>query len=373
MRKIIFTISFVLLVAFGGISAFAQCNPASQSLIECGYYNEGYQDGIADAQGNRQNDYRRYSDKFERKYEDRYRRGYTAGYDSVRRTNRWTYSQRTAYDSGYNLGLTDRRGGQNRSAERTATQYDQNIGLYFQQGYYDAYNNRPKQYDVPINNNNNPPYYPPNNPPNYGGNAMATWNGRVDGQANIIIRGNTITVEDVSGTGVQTSYQNVAGSLPRRNTTVNATRVSGRGTVTVIQQPDRSNDYTAIVQVADPKGGADNYKVEVTWAGGRSNIEEPYSSGSVSWRGRVDQTANIIINGFDVRTEDASGTGITGVTFNINGSLANRPGTVTARKRNGRGTVTILQQPSRDNDYTAIVQVFDPNGGADDYEVDITW
>ena len=75
----------------------------------------------------------------------------------------------------------------------------------------------------------------------------------------------------------------------------------------------------------------------------------------------------------DVRTEDAAGTGLSGVTFNINGSLASRPGSVTARKRNGRGTVTVVQQPSRDNDYTAIVKVFDPASGADDYEVDITW
>lgn len=371
MRKILYTTSFVLLVAFGGISASAQCNPASESLIKCGYYNEGYQDGMSDAQNYRGNDYRHFRDKYERKYENNYRRGYDAGYDSIGGTNRWTYSQRTAYDSGYNLGESDRRrGGENRSAERTSAQYDQSIGLYFQQGYFDAFYNRPRQYDVPLGNNT-PPDYPPN--PGGGRTAMATWNGRVDDRANIIIRGNTIRVEDVSGSGVQTTYQNISGSLPRRATIVTAERKGGRGTVTVIQQPDGSNDYTAIVQVSDPKGGADNYKVDITWGGGRSGVEEPYSTGNVSWRGRVDQTANIIITGNDVRTEDAAGTGISNVSFNINGYLARRPGSVTARKRNGRGTVTILQQPSRDNDYTAIVQVFDPGGGADNYEIDISW
>ncbi len=366
MRKIIFTTSFVLLVAFGGISAAAQCNPAAESFIKCGYYNEGYQDGIADAQSNRRSDYRRYSDKYERKYENNYSEGYNAGYDSIRGTsNRWTSSQRSAYDSGYNLGETDRRrGGENRSSERTSAQIDQNIALYFQQGYFDAFYNRPRQYDVPLGNNN---------PPNNGGNALATWSGRVDDRANIIIRGNTIRVEDVAGSGVQTTYQNVNGFLPRRATMVTAQRRNGRGTVTIIQQPNRSNDFTAIIQVSDPRAGADNYNVDISWAGQFSNVEEPYRSGSVSWRGRVDQTANIIISGADVQTEDAAGTGLSGVTFNINGSLARRPGSVTARKRNGRGTVTILQQPSRDNEYTAIVQVFDPAGGADNYEVDITW
>ncbi len=373
MRKILFTTSFVLLVAFGGISAAAQCNPATESFIKCGYYNEGYQDGIADAQSSRRNDYRRFSDKYERKYENNYSQGYNAGYDSIRGTSRWTNSQRTAYDSGYNLGESDRRrGGENRSAERTSAQYDQSIGLYFQQGYFDAFYNRPKQYDVALGNNN-PPNYPPTYPPNNGGNATATWNGRVDDRANIIIRGNTIRVEDVSGNGVQTTYQNINGSLPRRATTVTAHRTGGRGDVTVIQQPDRSNDFTAIVQVSDPRSGADNYKVDITWSGRFNNVEEPYSTGNVSWRGRVDQTANIIISGADVQTEDAAGTGLSSVSFNINGSLARRPGSITARKRNGRGTVTVLQQPSRDNDYTAIVQVFDPGGGADNYEVDITW
>ncbi len=80
-----------------------------------------------------------------------------------------------------------------------------------------------------------------------------------------------------------------------------------------------------------------------------------------------------MISGSDVHTQDASGTGLSGVNFNITGYLAGRPGSVTARKRNGRGSVTVTQQPMWDNDFTAIVQVFDPSGGADNYEVDINW
>ncbi len=384
--------SFAFLIALGGISAVAQCNPATESPIKCSYYNEGYQDGTQDAQNNRVNDYRRYKDKYERKYENNYSQGYTAGFASVRQNGNeygsgpWTRPQRISYDSGYNQGEKDKRaGGENRSQERTAMQYDPELGRYYQQGYFDAFYNRGRQYDVPLNGGQNyPPQYPPNQyPPNNGGGnngggynntGTATWNGRVDDRVNIMVRGNTLWVEDVSGNGVQTAYQNVSGSLPRRGTVVTAQRRGGRGSVTVIQQPDRSNNFTAIIQVSDPKGGADNYKVDISWTGnGRSNVEETYQSGSVTWRGRVDQTANIVIYGADVHTQDASGTGISGVDFRITGSLARRPGSVTARKRNGRGTVTVLQQPNRDNDYTAIIQVFDPNGGADNYEVEITW
>ena len=359
------------MVVFGHVYASAQCDRNTASPIKCGYYDEGYQDGVADANSYRSSDYRRYRNKFESQYEDFYRRGYSTGFDSVRPSVRWTNSQRSAYDSGYTIGQSDRRnGGSNRSGENAARGYDPNIGLYFQQGYDDGFNNRPRRYDVPFGN------YPPN-PGGGGGGSIGTasWSGRVDDRANIIIRGETIRSEDVSQTGLQVNYQNMNGNLPRRASVVSATQRSGRGDVRVLQQPSRSNDYTAIIQIVDSRGGSDNYVVDISWtrSGGGNSGNEPYRAGSVKWRGRVDQTADIVISGSEVQTQDASGTGISDVNFNINGSLASRPGTVTARKRSGRGSVTVKQQPSADNDFTAIVQVFDPGGGADNYEVDITW
>ena len=373
MKKIVIFTCLLLVITFGGINASAQCDPATASPIKCSYYNEGYQDGASDAQNNRSNDYRRYRDKYEKKYESFFSQGYSAGFDSVRPTTRWTNSQRSAYDSGYKLGENERRrGGQNRSAETSVSQYDQNIGLYFQQGYYDGFNNRQKQYDVPLGNTNYPPTYPPTYPGGGSATGTATWSGRVDDRVNIILRGGSISSEDVSRTGLQVNNQNINGVLPRRASVVTARKRDGRGDVTVIQQPNRFNDFTAIVQIVDYKGGSGNYKVDIAWAAA-ANVEEPYRSGSVYWRGRVDQTANIVIIGSDVQTQDAAGTGLSNVNFTINGYLARRPGSVNAQKRKGRGTVTILQQPTWDNDFTAIVQVFDPNGGADNYEVDISW
>jgi uncharacterized membrane protein len=42
-------------------------------------------------------------------------------------------------------------------------------------------------------------------------------------------------------------------------------KLKGRGTVEVIQQPARSNDFTAVIQILDPKGGADEYEFEIVW------------------------------------------------------------------------------------------------------------
>ena len=370
MRNLFFCTAILFVIAFGGISASAQCDRNTASPIRCGFYDEGYQDGVADGTSNRSNDYRRYRSKYVSQYESFYSQGYSAGYDSVRPTTRWTSSQRAAYNSGYTLGQNDRRSGtQGRSAGSGEGSYDATIGLYFQQGYSDGFSNRPRQYDVPLTGG-------PTYPTNPGGAAgTASWSGRVDDRANIIIRGGTMRSEDVSGTGLQAGFQNMNGSLPRRSTVVTAQKTEGRGDVFVIQQPNRANDFTAIVQVVDSRGGADNYRVDIAWggSGNTSTTNDPYRSGSVRWRGRVDQTANIVISGTEVESQDAAGTGLSNVSFDINGYLARRSGSVTASKRNGRGTVRIIQQPSWDNDFTAIVQVFDPGAGADNYEIEINW
>jgi hypothetical protein len=46
---------------------------------------------------------------------------------------------------------------------------------------------------------------------------------------------------------------------------------------------------------------------------------------------------------------------------------------VSVVKRRGRGEIFVEQQPSRENDYTAVVRVRDSRGGASDYEFDLTW
>ncbi len=360
--------SLLLVFGFAADTAFAQCDRTSSSPIRCGFYDEGYQDGVMDARNNQNSDFRRYRQKFSNQYEIFYRDGYNAGYDSIGPTFRWSTSQRNAYDSGYTIGQNDRRRSSQPSSEHSIQRgYDQNIAMYFQQGYQDGFSNRSRTYDVPVSNT-------PNSPPTGGINStgIVEWSGRVDDRANIVIRGNSVIAENLSGNTTQTYSQNISSPLPQRPASVTAQKLDGRGDVTVIQQPSRSNNFTAIVQIYDPRGGADNYKINVSWVTA-AIVEEPYRSGSVSWRGRVDQTVNIIITGREVQTIDMSASGLTNVNFNMNGYLAIRPGTVNIRKREGRGSVTVIQQPSRANDYVAIVQIFDPGGGADNYAVDITW
>lgn len=378
MRKLLFFLLLAGIFAFSGVGVsaqFVQCDRNRFSPIQCGYYEEGYRDGASDAQANRANDYRRYRDKIDgRRYETNYQDGYDAGYSSIRPTTRWDSAQRSAYDTGYRLGDNDRRRNISRLPARYEGQYERSYEIYYQQGYFDGFDNKAKQYDTPLGGNypTNPNYptYPTNPSQTGTPTGTVTWSGRVDNRVNIVIQGANIRTDDITNSGFQQGYVNINGVLPRRTSVVAVAKNQGRGTAQVVQQPSRANDYVAIIQISDPKSGSDNYRLDISWQA--SSVEEPYQSGRVNWRGRVDQTANIVISGSDVQTQTVSGP-VTGANFNISGYLARRNGTVTARKRNGRGTVTILQQPNADNDFVAIIQVFDPDRSDDAYDVEITW
>lgn len=385
MKKLIFAISLCGIVLFAGQSLFAQTYGQCQATytpIQCGYFQEAYQDGVADAQNNRSNDFRRYRTKLDgSKYENFYSQGYDAGYSSIKPYQRWDRDQRNIYDDGFQKGDSDRRRSISRLPERYEGQYNRTYDVFFKQGYYDGFDGKSKQYDVPVGyvppvNLNNPtfpttPTYP-TVPVKIGtATGSVTWNGRVDDRTNIIIQGDQITEQIVSGNGSYTTNKNINGVLPRVSSNISALKLDGRGEVMVVQQPNRNNNFTAIVQVADTKRGAENYRLQINWQA-TEPLEEPYQSGRVSWRGRVDQTANIVISGNSVQTQDSSGTGVQVNNSNITGYLARRPGTVSVSKR-GRGTATVSQQPSPENGFVAIVQVFDADRGAGDYEIEITW
>lgn len=373
MRRILFQVVVFVFVGMAASSAAsAQCNPNVESPIKCGYYNAGYQNGENDARANRSSNYRRYSNQYNRQYESAFRDGYQLGYSSAGGGGtRWTSSQRSAYDSGYSIGESDRRqGGFSRTPEQRG--YDSNLALYFQQGYNDGFNNATRRYNFPIGN---PGPLPGPQPPPWGGTGgSATWEGSVDDRANVIIRGSQITTRNISGNGITTRSQNVNGSIPRgRQVIVQVNKREGRGTVRVLQQPNRSNNYSAVIQIYDSRGGRDNYRIDVTWTSSGGNVEEPYRAGSVAWRGRVDQTVDIIITGDFVDSRDVSGSGMIVQSSRLTGYLAQRPGRVSASKRSGRGDVSVIQQPSRNNDYVAIIRISDTDSGADNYSVDIRW
>ena len=96
-------------------------------------------------------------------------------------------------------------------------------------------------------------------------------------------------------------------------------------------------------------------------------------SGRMTWRGRVDDDVRIRIRGGSADVETIGGTPYYDGQPNFSSSLPNRRVSVRLTKNRGRGDMFIEQQPSRDNDFTAVIRIKDSRGGADNYEFTLDW
>ncbi len=104
--------------------------------------------------------------------------------------------------------------------------------------------------------------------------------------------------------------------------------------------------------------------------GGDNN---PPSSGRAFWRGTVDKEVHLVIQNRNIETRTIAGAPSGNINFSFTSSLPTRNVTVEAIKKSGRGQVRVIEQPNRDNDYTAIIQILDDDGGAREYQLEIVW
>ena len=97
------------------------------------------------------------------------------------------------------------------------------------------------------------------------------------------------------------------------------------------------------------------------------------TSGRLRWRGTVDGETQLLVRRSDVESRALSGLPASATTFNFTSPLPRRAVDVRLEKKHGRGDIEIVQQPSRNNDFTAVVQIRDKKGGSDDYEFELIW
>jgi hypothetical protein len=62
-----------------------------------------------------------------------------------------------------------------------------------------------------------------------------------------------------------------------------------------------------------------------------------------------------------------------GVRSSIAGRGLSDYATVDVRQLEGRGSVTVVQQPSARNGYTAVIEIRDPRSGYGYYDFDVVW
>jgi redox-regulated HSP33 family molecular chaperone len=221
---------------------------------------------------------------------------------------------------------------------------------------------------------------------------LGTWNGRVDKQVQLTIRGNNVSSNTLSGQQLNGRFR-LASSLPREDGTVRLAVTHGRGDVSVVQQPSAQNGYTTIIRLTDRSSGADAYRVTAYFTPattvlgnrgmgrGRGQMGVPPGRGNrmgngavLRWRGDVDADAEIRWNAGAVTQRNLNGGVLRAASSSIGGSMnRNQIGEVTVSVRQGRGRVTVVQQPSASNRWTTVIRISDPQAGYGHYDIDATW
>ena len=91
------------------------------------------------------------------------------------------------------------------------------------------------------------------------------WNGTVDDVVQIRIRNRNARSTAISGRAYYDDNFNFNGRAPRENANASVDKRDGRGKIYVVQQPNRRNNFTTIVEIVDKKGGPDRYRFTLNW------------------------------------------------------------------------------------------------------------
>jgi len=243
------------------------------------------------------------------------------------------------------------------------------------------------------------------------GQELFQWNGGVDREVQITMRGNRVWTNDVGRTEPNNERARAMATLPQQDGEVVVRLENGRGQVDVIQQPNAQNGYSTIVRIRDPQSGSDRYRLTAYWQSysngdyvGRNNNgrargrdknrngiddrEEIYRQRQgqgqnegqygnqtlMHWSGNIDGEVEIRLQNGRTDTRTLSGAQPTSVRASGgNTTVPRSDAQINVVQNQGRGQVWVVQQPTQWNNYTTIVRVRDPQGGYGYYDFDLTW
>ena len=195
----------------------------------------------------------------------------------------------------------------------------------------------------------------------------------------------------------------------------------GRGDVELLEPPSEAMT-TRQAALSDPRGGDDHYHVRLEWewdalaepdprptgivsrhlkgwrrrhAGieqaptrrantpvgtelqSTANDPSEYSttsSGAFEFRGRIDGTVILRIQGDRVFAENTNGRPVELERFAFSQPLpGSRLGKIELDKRDGRGQAVLLERPWEENGFLAVIQITDPSSGDDNYHLVLRW
>jgi hypothetical protein len=98
-----------------------------------------------------------------------------------------------------------------------------------------------------------------------------------------------------------------------------------------------------------------------------------YGNSVLHWTGNVDDLLEIHLQNGRLDYRTLRGNQPTGIRVNDVGAQMPTNGSLTVMQHQGRGSVSIVQQPSAWNGYTAVLRVNDPQSGYGFYDFDLVW
>lgn len=259
-----------------------------------------------------------------------------------------------------------------------------------------------------------------------------TWRGSVDDQATIRLTRNQVTAS-TNGKSISGSRHNLDGRLPSGPARVSLRNYRGRGSVYLLEQPNRDNGYSALVRIEDSQDDRGDYEFVLEWdrtiyggngdyrnedgrydqgnredrydrndrpgngggggrngRGGNDDRNDRYGRpgngggwgsggarqerGMMSWSGSVDDEVLLYIRGNDiVRRVSSNRVSVRNENYRFRGTLPRRGSDVQFMDREGRGRIELVQTPSASNGYIAVVRIKDAEQGRGQYRFTLTW
>lgn len=160
---------------------------------------------------------------------------------------------------------------------------------------------------------------------------------------------------------------------------------AGNGQVYLLTRRGRALEFTSSIrstgsrpQLTSP-GDRETQKFKLLPVAGTSQVIPvtppglPEGPGAMTWRGMVDGTLRVEVRGATVTEKATEGSPYTNSNYQFTASLPRRATFVSVSRQRGRGSVEVIEQPSEYNNFTAVVQIRDRQGGSDSYEFVLRW
>jgi len=195
-----------------------------------------------------------------------------------------------------------------------------------------------------------------------------TWQGQVGGTVFLYIQGKHVKTEHKDGGQVSGQRFRFNAPLPDSHEDVRVQVLEGRGYVHVVEQPRADNGFTLALGIEDRQSGASPYSLALYW-----NAEDAGRRERVTWTGRVDGEALISCARSTCTSQTVSGAGTMHEKAKFSGTLPQSAVSVSLQTLQGRGEVSMVEQPSEANGYTARVRIRDTTPEASDYTFSLTW